>query len=117
MCTKRRTPASSCRGDEAPRAVDHDPLELLRLALADRDEVDDRVAARDGRAQALRVGHVSHGQLAAPGLEPLAAAPVADEAADVLAVRTERVHDVPAHEAVPAGDEDHVADSLAKFCQ
>ena len=104
-------------GDEVARAVDHDPLERLRLPLADRDEVDDRVAAGDRGAEALRVGHVSLDELAAPGLEPLAAAAVADEAAHVVVGGAERVHDVAADEAAAAGDEDHVFASSAKFCQ
>ena len=100
MCTKRPTPASRAAAMRFRVPSTMIRWNCLRLALADRDEVDDRVAARHGRAQALRVGHVSLDELAAPGLEPLAAAPVADEAADVLVVRAERVHDVPADEAV-----------------
>jgi hypothetical protein len=79
--------------------------------------VDDRFAAVRGRSEALGAGHVPLGELAAPGLEPLAAATVADEAANVPAVGAKRVDDVAADKTAPTRDEDHVVDSPAKFCQ
>ena len=40
------------------------------------------------------------------GVWPLGAAGVADEATHILVGRSQRVHDVPADEARPPGDED-----------
>ena len=45
--------------NEVGGALLHHPAELLGSALPDRDEVDDRVAALDCRAQARGVGHVA----------------------------------------------------------
>ena len=52
------------RGEQVARALRHDPLELLLLALADRDEVHDRVDALDRALQARRIGHVARDELA-----------------------------------------------------
>ena len=80
--------------------------------------MDDDVAALDRGAERLGLRDVALDDLAAPRLEALAAlAPVAHEGAHRPVVGAERVHDVSADEAVRAGDEDHVVDSPAKFCQ
>src|SRR5439155_15775444 len=103
--------------EESAGSPDHDPLELLRSALANGHEVDDDVDALDGPAQAGRIGHVTLGELAAERREPPGPAPVADEAAHRLPRLAQRVHDVPTDEARSAGDEDHFAVSRSKFCQ
>src|SRR5439155_12489631 len=60
---------SVCGSEEIARALDHDPLELLAPALPDPDEMNHRVDACDGTAQALRVRDVALDELAAPGRE------------------------------------------------
>ena len=96
-------------------ALDHDPLELLLLALADRDEVDDRLDALDRTPEAVRVGHVALDELAAE--RPRAFFGLAHEGAHVLPAGEQRVHDVAPDESRAAGDEDHFAGSRSKFCQ
>ena len=110
MRTNRRDARLLRGGEQVARAVDHHALELLRLALPDRDEVDDRVAALDGGAQARR--HRS--RRPATSSQPQASsvrrpARSRTSAAHVAAVRAQRVDDVAADEAGAAGDEDHVA--------
>ena len=68
------------------------------LALADRDEMDDRVDAVDGAAQAGRIGDVALDQLAAPVPKLLRLADVADEAPNRPVLFPQRVDDVPADE-------------------
>ena len=70
--TARRRPPRGA-DQERCRAFHHHALEVGRRALDDRDEVDDRLAAVDRTPQALRVGHVAFGELAAPGCELRAA--------------------------------------------
>ena len=81
-------------------------------ALADRDEMHDRLDSFDGPAEAGGVGDVPSSQLAAPGGELGGATRVTDEAADRQLAAAQLVDDVPAHEARAAGDEDHPAGSL-----
>ena len=71
MSTNRPTPASRAAARRLLRAVDHHALELLRLSLADGDEVDDRVAPGDRGVQGLRPRQVSLDELATQRLEPL----------------------------------------------
>ena len=94
------------RSDEVPGSVLHHALEVAARALDDRHEMDDRVGADAGGAQHGRVAHVPDDELDAPGGEPRGAPAVADDRAHVNVARTERVHDVVADEAGPAGDED-----------
>ena len=105
------------RSQQVPCPLDHHAAEALLASLPDRHEVDDGRAAVDGRPQAGRIGHVPLGQCRSPRLDAGAGAPVADEDTDVLPGRTQRMDDVPAHEARPPGDEDHPVGSRWKFCQ
>ena len=98
--------------DETARAAAHDPLELLCLSLPDRDEVHDAVDPVDGPPQALGVGHVTLGELAARGLELRRLAHVADENADLSAGVAQRTDDVAADEARSAGHEDQHVSSV-----
>ena len=114
MSTNRPTPASLGGLEQIAAALDHHPLELLLLALADGDEVDDGVDALDGAAQAGRIGHVTLDDLAP---ERLGLAGVAREGAHVLSCREQGGNDVAPHESGGARNEDHFAGSRSKFCQ
>ena len=109
--------------EERARALLHDPLERLVGALDDRDQVDDRVAALDGAAQARLVGHVAGDELAAQAgqLGRMRPVRVADERANLMPLVPDRPDDVGTHEARAAGDEDAHQPagfaSSAKFCQ
>jgi len=103
--------------EQVARAVDHDPLELLGRALADRDELDDRVDSRDRAAQALCIRDVALGELAAPARQLRGLTWVPDEAAHGQVTAAQLVDDVATHEARPPGDEDQPAVSFWKFCQ
>jgi hypothetical protein len=93
-------------------------LELLVLSLADRDEMDDGVAALERGAYGLGLRDVAFDDLAAPRLEALSGlAPVADERTNRSLVGAQTVDDVPSDETGRARDEDHVVDSPPKFCQ
>src|SRR5205085_9300288 len=105
------------RGNEVARAVDHDPLELLLPPLADRHEVDDRVAPLDRTGEAQRVSHVPFEELDVPGAKLSALSRTAHERPHLLAGGTQGVYDVPPDEAGRAGDEDQRAGSRWKFCQ
>src|SRR3954452_8461505 len=104
------------RGDEVAGALLHDPLELVRRALPDRDEVDDRVDAFDGRLQARAVRHLAHARL--PG-KVARARRVADEQLQIVTLVRQCADDVRADEAGPPGDENlHLTVWFAsKFCQ
>jgi hypothetical protein len=71
----------------------HDPVELARLALEDRDEVDHRVAALDCRSQARRVGHVPDDRVAAQRLQAIRVGVVAHERAHGAILDTQRTND------------------------
>ena len=73
----------------------------------------DAVDPVDGPPQALGLGHVTLGELAAHGLELRRLAHVADENADLSAGVAQRTDDVAAHEACPAGHEDQHVSSVA----
>ena len=104
--------------DEALRAADHDPLEILGLALDDRDEVDDDLAALGCGAEAGRVGDVALDRLAAPGLERLRAVEAADERANVVPARAQCVRNLRADEPGAAGEQDlHAPSSSRKLRQ
>ncbi len=105
------------RFEQARRSVDHDPPELLLLALSDSDEVDHPVDARHRPPEALGVRHVALDELAAQGFEPGRRGGVADETADGEIAAAQLVDDVTAHEAGAPRDEDHPAGSRWKFCQ
>ena len=65
-----------------------------------------------------RVGDVALDELAAPGLQRLRAAAVADQRADVVVASPQRVDDLRADEPVAAGDEDlHCLPSSSKLRQ
>ena len=55
--------------EQVAGSFDHDPAELLTPALADRDEMNDRVNPCDRTAQARRMGHVALDELAPPRRE------------------------------------------------
>ena len=99
--------------EEVARASDHDPLELLRLALANRDQMDDHVDVVDGTAHGRRIGDVALDELAAPVAKLLRLADVADEAAHLAVLLAQRMDDMPADETGAAGDQDH----CSKFFQ
>ncbi len=103
--------------EQVASPADHDPLELLRLPLPDRDEVDDDVDALERAPDAGRIGHVALDELAAERFQRGRLAPAPNETAHRLSRPAQRVHDVPADEARPARDEDHLAGSRSKFCQ
>ena len=108
MCTKRPTPApcAASTRSRVPRLMI--ALELLVLALPDRDEVDDARDALERGPERLGLGHVALDELAAQGLELACRARVADEHAHAPAGVAQRTHDVAADEPGSAGDEDHV---------
>src|SRR5262249_18680589 len=99
------------RGEKVARALGHHSLELLLLALADRDQVHDRIHALDSASQAGRIGHVPLDEL------DIELRRTADEAANRSPGGPERSEDVTADEAGPAREQDHVAVSRSKFCQ
>ena len=92
---------------EVPCSLAHDPLELLGLALADRDEVHDALDALHRRGEARGLGHVTLHERAAGELGLRCSAQVTDEAPDLLAGATQGSHDVAADEPGGAGDENH----------
>ncbi len=98
-------------GEQVARAVDHDALELLLAALPDRDEVDDRVHALHGAAEALRVGHVAFGALRSGDRA------FAHECAHVVPGVLDRANHVRADEPGAAGDEDLHDSTRWKFFQ
>ena len=89
----------------------------LLATLADRNEVDDRVAAGRGGAQAPGVRDVPSHELGAPGREPRGLPRVTDETAHRQAAAAELVDDVATDEPRAPGDEDQFAGSFRKFCQ
>ena len=99
------TLGSGACGEQVSRALDHDPLELLGLALPDRDEVDDDVLARRGPAQAVGVRHISLSRLLAaePGLPP--GTGLALQHPHLVARIDNRVRDRRSDEPRRAGDE------------
>ena len=114
MSTKRRTPASLAASRRSSPALHHHALELLLLALADRDQVDDGLDALDRTPEAGRIGHVPLDELAP---ERRALLRIAHESAHVLPRREQRLYDVAPHEPGGARDQDHFAGSRSKFCQ
>ena len=73
----------------------------------ERNEMDDRVAALDGAAEAGGVGHVSLHDLAAPGAELVLLLRAPGERAHGQLRRPQRVDDGRADEPGSSGDEDH----------
>ena len=100
-----------CGREQVARAVDHHALELLLPALPDRDEVDDRVDALRGAAEALRVGHVALGALRSGNRA------LADERPHVVPGVLDRANHVRADEPRPPGDEDLHDSTRSKFFQ
>ena len=114
MSTNLRTLRLLGGRDEVARPLAHDALEFLRLSGDQRDQVDDRVCALGGAAKTFRVRRIAPGELAAPGGESSGGARggVANERAHGQLFGSQSVDDLRAHEAGPAGNEDH-----AKFFQ
>ena len=106
MSTRRRAARRLGGGNEIARALCHDALELLRAALDHRHEMDDALDSLGCSANALGLRDVAVDELAAPGLQRLRLAAVADERADVVIARAQRVDDLRPDEPVAAGDED-----------
>ena len=110
MSTKPPHAGVARRSDEVARALDHHPLELLGLALADRDEVDDDVAAVDRAARGSPASVTSPPTTSQPSFSSSRAL---SESGCVASTRTgrsllaQRVDDVRPDEAGAAGDEDH----------
>ena len=97
--------SAGCRDDVAC-ALAHDPLEVLRLALDDRDEVDDGVGAGNCGAKRLRLRHVALDELDPEGAEVVFARRLTDERADRQPAVTQRRDHARADEACATGDED-----------
>ncbi len=114
ISTKRFDARFFRRVEQVLAALDHHALELLLLALADGDLVDDRIDALDRTPEAGRIGHVSFDQLAP---ERPALLGIAHESPHVLPCGEQRLHDVAPHEPRGTRDEDHFAGSRSKFCQ
>ena len=100
----RATSLGGC--DEVARALRHHPLELFGPTLDHRHQVDDALDALGCGAETGGVRHVALDELAAPGLEGLRPAAVADERSDGVVAGSQCVHDLRADEPVAAGDED-----------
>src|SRR5207249_234993 len=103
-------PAGS--GEQVACPLNHDPLELLRPALADGHEVDDRIGADHGSGEARRIRDIALDELTTPAAELGRFASVAHEAADGQLAAAELVDDVASHEAGAARDQDHPAVSF-----
>jgi hypothetical protein len=101
-----------CGSEEIARALDHDPLELLAPPLPDPYEMNDRVDACDGIAEALPVRDVALDELASPGRELPSPAQITDEAAHGQVAATQLVDDVASDEARATRDEDQLAGSF-----
>jgi hypothetical protein len=69
--------------------------------------VDDRLAAFDGAAKAVGLGHVTVRDLTAPRAEALLLLRPAGEHADGSVFGPQRVHDLRADEAGPSRHQDH----------
>ena len=102
---------------EIPGPLHHDPLELLRLPLADGDQVNHRLDTDSRPSEAAAIRHVSLDKLAAPGAELRALAGIANEAPDRQLAAAKLVDDVASDEAATARDQYHLAVSFGKFCQ
>ena len=113
MCTKRRTPPLLGGRQEVARALDHDPLELLRLPW--------RIATRwttVSTPSTARAGwpHRSclPGRARSPTRELLGALGVRTRQRTGRSVGAQRVHDCRSDEAGPPRDQDHEADSTTR---
>ena len=96
------------RAEEVVRALGHDPLELLVLALPDRDEVDDALDPVDRPSQARRQSVMSPSASSQPQmLERLPSSPVADEASHRRAGIAQPSRDMAADEPRSTGHENH----------